>query len=204
MSKLSKAAKTDLINKSVTVLFLDKFKELDEKTSSLIAEILNSHAPYVSAKQKISDLSKEERATIYLGHNYRVCEIDSHSIYAKYCYNGKQIRISERSYHYPRTTSGTETLAYRVESDSFCADHGRLSVLKGSAYAENAIALRDEYKELFSLISDVEKVVMSASTAKQLQELSPALYDMLPKTAVSTALILAESLCRVNEMLAGK
>lgn len=190
MSKLSKAAKTDLINKAITVLFLDKFKALDEKTSALIAEILNSHAPFVSAKQKIADLSKEERATIYLGHSYSVCEIESPSVYAKYYYSGKQIKVSERSYHYPRTTVGTEVLAYRVESDSFCADHGRLSVLKDCANAEKAKALRDEYKNLFSLIADVERVIMSASTAKQLQDLSPALYECCQKLPPARQLFL--------------
>jgi len=204
VSKLSKQVKTELIERAINVLFLEKFKELDKKTSEIISAVFNEYQPFVTAKQKISELSNDEKSTLYFGHKYTAGKISTPSTAAKYVFGGQAIKQSDRAQTYPRTMFGVEMLTYRVNGDNFSADHSELSIGRENQFYADAEKLRDEYKELFSLINDVERVVMTASTAKQLQDLSPALYEMLPKTSASTALIPAESLCRVNELLAGK
>lgn len=204
MSKLSKQVKSDLIKRAVNVIFLDKFKALDGETSALIEKALTSYPPYLSAKSKVESMTADERDTVYLGYCHTISKITTPGTESNFYLNDKYIVRSERSIRYPRTNKGVRVMTHRMDGKNFTTDHDRIAIDSDHPLRKDAEALRDKYNDLFSLIGDIEKVVNSANTSKQLQELSPQLYSMLPKTAAANALIPAESVCRVNELLSGK
>lgn len=204
MSKLSKAVKLDLINRAATTLFFDKLKALGEKTGLLIEKVVNSHEPFKSCNDKLSQMSDDERKCLYFGNSYDVNKIENPCTQVNYYLGEKKLIQSKRLHSFPETEKGVRVRTYSIESEHFQTDGSRLSIKQSSPFFEEAKSLRDEYKAIFKLINDIEQVVSSVSTAKQLEDLSPQLYAMLPNKAVSTALIPADSLCRVNELLSGK
>lgn len=203
MAKLSKQAKENLITSAINKLFLDKFKDLDNKTSELIKEVLSGCKHYMEAKQSLQSLSAKARDCISV-NGYTACEITNPTISIRYRLGVNQIIKTERHVYYPRTVDGEKVYCYKVTDDKFTSRAGELQLDSDHDLFDKAKELRDEYKELFSLIGDVEKVVNSVSTDNQLKDLSPELYEMLPKSITTTTLMPAESLCRVNELLQKK